>query len=277
MTERTAFMREDIDLDLGGVALRIAAMRREGSLPPLLLLHGFGSTKEDYADLARHPLFAERGLIAYDAPGFGETHCEDLAALSIPFLRQSAEAVLRHYDVTGFHLAGHSMGGLTALMLAAEAKERVISFADIEGNLAPEDCFLSRQILEFPDEDPEAFLAAFAARAWQAPSRSHQLYAAGLQHKVRAEAVAPIFRSMLALSDEESLLERFVGLPCAKMFVYGEENRGLSYLGGLLRRGVQLAEIPESGHWPMYANPPALWARMEQFIAQSEMTHATAA
>lgn len=31
-------------------------------------------------------------------------------------------------------------------MLAHEEHERVISFVDIEGNVAPEDCFLSRQI-----------------------------------------------------------------------------------------------------------------------------------
>ena len=38
-----------------------------------------------------------------------------------------------------------------------------------------------------------------------------------------------------------------------------------------MNRGVQLAEIECSGHWPMYANPQALWARLGQFIDRSEM------
>ena len=39
-----------------------------------------------------------------------------------------------YYGVEHFHLVGHSMGGLTALMLADEIRARVLSFVDIEGN-----------------------------------------------------------------------------------------------------------------------------------------------
>jgi pimeloyl-ACP methyl ester carboxylesterase len=31
---------------------------------------------------------------------------------------------------------------------------------------------------------------------------------------------------------------------------------------------VELAEIPHSGHWPMYANPVAMWDRIAAFIRQ---------
>jgi pimeloyl-ACP methyl ester carboxylesterase len=76
---------------------------------------------------------------------------------------------------------------------------------------------------------------------------------------------------MIDLSDKGALMAKFTGLGCPKMFVYGDQNRSLSYLGTLLQQGVQLAEIEHSGHWPMYANPPALWALLGQFIDQSEM------
>jgi pimeloyl-ACP methyl ester carboxylesterase len=54
------------------------------------------------------------------------------------------------------------------------------------------------------------------------------------------------------------------------MFVYGDENRSLSYLATLKDQGVELAEIAHSGHFPMYANPPALWTRISEFIDRSE-------
>jgi hypothetical protein len=38
-----------------------------------IFLHGFGSSKEDYADVAYHPAFAGRAFLAYDAPGCGES------------------------------------------------------------------------------------------------------------------------------------------------------------------------------------------------------------
>jgi len=263
-------------LKIDGVQVRVASMYRGGRRPPVVFLHGFGSTKEDYADAALCALFEDRPIIAFDAPGCGDTECADLSAISISFLRQTAERVLEHYGIERFHLAGHSMGGLTALMLACGGGGSIISFTSIEGNVAPEDCFLSRQIITSPARDPDEFMAAFTERVWQMPNSSHPLYAASVAHKVRAEAVGPIFHYMVDLSDNEPLLSTFTGLPCAKMFVYGDQNRSLSYLGTLLRRGVQLAEIERSGHFPMYSNPVALWDRLGGFIDQSDLEGAHA-
>ncbi len=86
------------------------------------------------------PGFRERPFLAYDAPGCGESSCEDLSKLSIPFLVDTAKALLRKAGIERFHLVGHSMGGLTALLLAHQDRDRVLSFVDIEGNVAPEDC-----------------------------------------------------------------------------------------------------------------------------------------
>jgi hypothetical protein len=33
---------------------------------------------------------------------------------------------------------------------------------------------------------------------------------------------------------------------------------------------VEPAEIPRSGHWPMYANPVAMWERLAAFVQQAE-------
>jgi pimeloyl-ACP methyl ester carboxylesterase len=92
------------------------------------------------------------------------------------------------------------------------------------------------------------------------------LYAASLQHKVRAEAVHGIFTSMVELSDHGDLLTEFVELPCRKMFMYGEQNAGLSYLSRLEESGVTLACISDSGHFPMYSNPVEMWKRIAFFL-----------
>lgn len=264
-------IQQIIPVENAGVSMRVSAMHRKGSRAPILFLHGFGSTKEDYSDVAFHRQFAGRQLIGFDAPGCGATNCDDLNAIDIRFLKQTALAVLAHYSVDRLHLVGHSMGGLTGLKLALDLGTRIISFTNIEGNVSPEDCFLSRQVIGQNADDPEIFLDEFARRAWGSHCYSHPLYASALAHKVRARAVGPIFRSMVAISDNDPLLDQFTSLPCARMFVYGDQNRDLSYLGTLMQRGVQLAEIENSGHFPMYANPPALWQRMGQFIDQSEM------
>ncbi|PSN65685.1 putative alpha/beta hydrolase [Corynespora cassiicola Philippines] len=255
-----------VSLQVQGVNLNLAAAHKLNAHPPILFLHGFGSCKEDLADVAVNPALHHYGYLAYDAPGCGHSHTDDLSATDIPFLVATAEAVLSHFKVTRFHLIGHSMGGLTALLLAHRHPGRVLSFIDIKGNLAPEDCFLSRQIFLFPSSNPEEFLDAFISRTCSIRSFANSLYASTLRARVRAKAVRPIFESMVKLSDNEDLLGWFISLPCPRVFMFGEENRGLSYLRRLEEEGVELAQIPQSGHFPMYSNPVEMYRQIAMFL-----------
>lgn len=263
--ERLKILINGVNLDLS-VMHTLPAQRT--NIAPLLFLHGFGSTKEDYADAIRHRHLQHHPIIAYDAPGTGETSCSDLSAISIPFLVKTAIAVLEAYRVNNFHVVGHSMGGLTALLLCNQLNPRALSFTNIEGNISPEDCFLSRQVILHADPDPNSFFEEFIERARRSTQRSSALYAASLQFKVRAEAVKAIFSSMVDLSDNEDLMSMFIGLSCPKMFMYGEENRHLSYLKSLPSRRVKVVEIEDSGHWPMYSNPVRMWDELAAFLSR---------
>ncbi|KAJ5605003.1 hypothetical protein N7510_010157 [Penicillium lagena] len=255
-----------IPLQVKGVNLNLSTIHSLNTRPPILFLHGFGSCKEDLADICLRPALQQYGFIAFDAPGCGHSTSDQLSAIDIPFLVATAKALLEYFNITQFHLMGHSMGGLTALLLAHSYPNRILSFVDIKGNLAPEDCFLSRQIFTFHSDDPEAFFDEFIDRTRKAKSFASPLYASTLRARVRAEAIRPIFESMVHLSDEEDLLGMFLGLPCPKMFMFGEENRELSYLGKLESEGVELAEISESGHFPMYSNPVEMYRRIALFL-----------
>ena len=255
-----------IEFAVDATRVGVAVMRRDGYKSPIVFLHGFGSTKEDYADIARYPIFDGHPVIAYDAPGCGATDCDTPSAIDIPFQQKTAQAVLAHFGFDHFHLVGHSMGGLTALMLAHANRESVLSFTNIEGNLGSEDCFLSRQTFEYGQDDAEYFLDAFIDRVFRSPGFANAVYATGLRGKVRARAVASIFRSMVELSDHAGLLQKFLALPCPKSFVFGDAHRSLSYLGQLRDNGVALFEIPACGHFPMYSNPPLMWRAISDFI-----------
>lgn len=174
--------------------------------------------------------------------------------------------MLEASGIDRFHLVGHSMGGLTGLLLAERCRDRVLSFTDIEGNLAPEDCFLSRQIVTHRAETDEDFLADFRDRAADSRFAASALYAASLPHKVRAGAVRAIFTSMVELSDHGDLLERFLALPMPRVFMHGAQNSALSYLPTLREHGVEVSEIGECGHFPMYSNPPQMWRRIAQLV-----------
>lgn len=259
-----------LDLTFAEATVRLAYLHRAGTRPPLVCLHGFGSTKEDYADLSMRPEFRDRSLIFWDAPGCGASQVSTPQVLLIPFLVKVALAACDALGVDRFHLSGHSMGGLTALLLAHEHQDRVLSFLNIEGNIAPEDCFLSRQIVEHAVDTPAGFAEGFTDRVRHRAEYGSGLYAAALPAKVRDTSFEPIFTSMVALSDNAPLMEMFTGLPCPRVFIFGEQNRHLSYLGDLCATGVEVIEIPHSGHFPMYYNPPALWTAMADFLERHD-------
>ncbi|MEM7347590.1 MAG: alpha/beta hydrolase [Chloroflexota bacterium] len=260
------FEKFSIPLQIEEIDLTISAISRPGKNTPILFLHGFGSTKEDYADIVRQATLQDRPFLAYDAPGCGETICSQLDKVNIPFLVKTALAVLDDAKLEKFHLVGHSMGGLTALMLAHQNPDRVLSFTNIEGNIAPEDCFLSRQIIEYPAANADEFFERFIERTLHTPAYSSPLYSASLRHKVRADAVEGIFSSMVSLSDHGALMDKFLNLPCPKMFMYGDQNNDLSYLSYIKSQGVRLSEITACGHFPMYANPPMMWREIADFL-----------
>ena len=94
-------------------------------------------------------------------------------------------------------------------------------------------------------------------------------YAVSLPHKVRGDAVRPIFESMVELSDHGNLLNRFLALPLPRMFMCGEQNRSLSYLPRLADEGVELAGISHSAHFPMYSNPVQMCCRITDFVLRT--------
>ncbi|HEX8867741.1 MAG TPA: hypothetical protein VF821_18930, partial [Lentzea sp.] len=130
----------------------------------------------------------------------------------------------------------------------------------------PEDCAPTRQVLSH--QEPGDIFVRFIEGIRRGQGYSGGLYAANLPHKVRPAVVHNIFRSVVELADHGDLLNKFLALPFPRMYLYGEECASLPYLPLLDANGVELAEIPHSGHLPLYSNPVATWKRIAEFQAR---------
>ena len=257
---KTRYCKEEINL---------ATLYRKGTRPAVIFLHGFGSTKEDYAEAFRLPAFQDYELLAFDFPGCGASP-KPAAALSINALVEITFGVVNQLGIERFCLVGHSMGGLVALLLASSIPERVASFSNIEGNLAEEDCFFSRQVREHPTDDAEQFLHGLAKRIKAVDLAGFPLCGAGLVGKIDATAAFQLLSSIFEQTEKGDPLEMFLSLPMPKQFVYGEENEGLSYLRRLEEEGVAVSRIARSSHFPMYTNPDAMFDAISGFTNKSE-------
>ncbi|SER12902.1 Pimeloyl-ACP methyl ester carboxylesterase [Lentzea xinjiangensis] len=262
-------VHEQVPLRVHGINVKLAWVRRAGADDPVVFLHGFGTSKEDFLDVAQRHDFTGRPFLAYDAPGAGATECADLGEVTLPFLVATARAALDRAGIGRCHVVGHSTGALTALLLAHEEPGRVLSFVNIKGVLAPEDCVLSREALTH--RDPGEFFFRLAHRSRDTSCYGGGLFAANLPAKLRRGAVPTLFRSMVELADHGELVPKFLSLPCPRLYLYGKQCAGLSYLPVLDANGVELAEIPHSGHLPMYSNPVAMWRQIAEFHARQLM------
>jgi pimeloyl-ACP methyl ester carboxylesterase len=104
------------------IAGRRVRFVRQGSGPPLVLLHGFASSIYTWKDVL--PLLAqEHDVVALDFPGFGQSDCpSDLSFDEYPAV---VLGLLDRLGLSRASLVGNSMGGAVAVAVAAEQPLRV--------------------------------------------------------------------------------------------------------------------------------------------------------
>ena len=98
------------------------AFERVGSGPPLVLLHGIGHRRQAW-NAVTGPLAASRELILVDLPGHGESPPLQLAGRTpVEALAAEVAAFLDSEGLDRPHVAGNSLGGVLALILAAHGR-----------------------------------------------------------------------------------------------------------------------------------------------------------
>ena len=95
---------------------------RAGDGPPIVLLHGFASSIFTWKDVLP-ALARSRTVVALDLPGFGES--EQPRDLDVGIYPGIVLGLMDRLGIARATLAGNSMGGALATVLAARSPERV--------------------------------------------------------------------------------------------------------------------------------------------------------
>jgi pimeloyl-ACP methyl ester carboxylesterase len=101
---------------------------REGSGPPLVLVHGIAATWQCWKPIIP-ALATKHDVIAPDLPGFGASLAFGIDQPSVPHFAQSILDLLDSLGVDEFHVAGNSLGGAVAIELTKSG--RVLSLTGI--------------------------------------------------------------------------------------------------------------------------------------------------
>jgi pimeloyl-ACP methyl ester carboxylesterase len=115
-----------MDLRAPGAApgMTLLASDRTGGGEPLLLLHGIGSTRDDFSALI--PRLAEGfDVLAVDLPGHGDSPLGTWPP-TVAALTDAVEADLDARGLQRVHVLGNSLGGRIAIELAARGRARSV-------------------------------------------------------------------------------------------------------------------------------------------------------
>lgn len=94
-----------------------------GEGEPLVLLHGFGSSTQDWE--LQVPVFSQRfRVVVIDFRGFGRSS-RTQGPYSVEQFASDTLAVLDHLKIDRFRLLGYSMGGATAFQIGTQMPERL--------------------------------------------------------------------------------------------------------------------------------------------------------
>ena len=248
--------------------LQIEYFLRWGQKETVLYLHGLGCSKNDFVEATNIYELEAHTLIGFDFPGCGNSPYPKDMTLRIDDLVEIANIVVSKLNLGDFVAIGHSMGGLVALLYVEKYGEHVKGFINVEGNLAPEDCFFSRQVARYGATGfTKEVLKNFQQELAQSDNKGLQEFAKTLQ-SASEKACFDYSSSLVDYSDNANLIQRFTELEIPKLFLYGSENSGLSYIPKLKGGGCRVVEIPNSGHFPGYGNPQAYYQVISNFIGR---------
>ncbi len=266
---------------------------REGSGPPLVLIHGVGhhwqGWKAVIPDLAR-----DFDVIACDSPGFGHSApLRHAGPPTIPAYVDAFERWLAEQGIERPHVAGNSMGGAIALELARRGVAASATAFSPAGFWTPAElkwCQLALgAIIAIPPPVRPAVRALAAKPSGRAalfavlyrwPKRLSDADAAAA---LQAAWDAPAFPGALAAFDHYTYETDGTPLPVPATVAWGNRDRLLPFRLQAPRAKQLVPEAEHvalgAGHLPVTDDPPAVAATIRRTAARARLdsTHERAA
>jgi pimeloyl-ACP methyl ester carboxylesterase len=244
---------------------------------PLVLLHGFGTDKDNFTRVARY-LTPHYRVIAPDLIGFGEsTHLQD-ADYRYAAQAERVHAFVQALGLKQIDLGGNSMGGALALSYAAQHPQEVRSLwlIDTAGVAGAPPSELARLIasggrnplMVTKESDFPALVKFTMADPPYLPGMVMDTLA---RERIANQALE---RKVFEQIATDSVNDAVKGLPTPTLIVWGAEDRALSVgtvpvLQALLPHS-QAVVMPGVGHAPMIERPKQAAQDYLQFRAGAD-------
>jgi pimeloyl-ACP methyl ester carboxylesterase len=264
-----------------GVELAASLTMSREDAPALILVHGFGGAKEDFADHVP-ALAREHRVVVFDHRGHGESGSpESTTAYSLDRLSRDTCAVADALGMTTFRLLGHSMGGMVAVRLVLEHAPRVDALVLMDTAAGPPptiDPDVVRVGAEVAVRDGMATLRLLldeldplGSEAYQRVVRERPGFEAYAQYKW--STLSPVMWSELAIeiATQPDRLSLLTTVTCPTLVIVGEQDQAFiepSFALADTIADARLVVVPDAGHSPQFENPPVWHAAVDGFLRE---------
>ncbi|HEY7104962.1 MAG TPA: alpha/beta hydrolase [Acidimicrobiia bacterium] len=276
----TRFVSTDDGVPLAVAVREPDAVPGAGGVPSLLLVHGFGGAKEDFADHV-DALAEQRRVVSFDHRGHGASGAPDrLDAYSLDRLAADVIEVADALEVERFHLLGHSLGGMVARRVVLADPERVdaIVFMDTSAGPPPGiDPDLVRVAAEVALRDGMPILRKLLEELDPLGSPAHERVLAkrpGFEAygDRKWASLSPFMWAALAteMFEQPDELSQLVTIDVPALVLVGDQDE--TFLGPSAAiadavPGARLVVVPDAGHSPQFENPSAWYEALHLFLA----------
>lgn len=246
-----------------------------GSGETVLLIHGFGGDKDNFTRFAKSFTGMYR-VISPDLPGFGENERKPGESYSYSSQLPRLVAFLDALKIRRFHVAGNSMGGHLAGLIAHALPDRVISATLIdnagfhEPNMSEREKLMRQGVnalLVADAADFDRLMGFIFVKKPFVPGPLKQYFATrAVQNRAFNEKI------FADIAPERYLLEeRFGGVRPPVLVIWGDTDRVIdvsaTQVMKKIKPEIQLEVMKAMGHSPMLERPEETAQLMLKFIA----------
>ena len=248
-----------IGLDRTGIRLECADFGGSGS--PVVLLHGLAGRATEWRETASW-LTEHHRVVAPEARGHGRSERRP-GDVSRAAHVADAEMWIRHVADGPVVLVGQSLGGHTALLVAARYPDLVAELVVVEATPA-RDPDAAREVQEWLETWPVPFASRDEALSFFGRNRGWaEAWTDGLEQ--RNDGLWPTFEiavmvESLRENTTTSYWDEWNSIACPTMVVVAEENRHSDGVDRMLEQqpASSLVAIPDAGH-DLHLDNPAAW------------------
>lgn len=248
--------------------------------PGLLLLHGIGGAKEDFA----HHLDAlseHHRVVIFDHRGHGESDKpDDERAYSLDRLAVDTACVADAHGLHDLRILGHSMGGMAMrrFLLAHPERARAVVFMDTSASAPPgSDTELVAAASEVVRTGGLAALKQLSdeldllgSEAYQRVLAEQPGFAEYADYKWHAQSAVMWTTLMHEIVTQPDQLGLLAAITAPTLGIVGDQDSMfLKPMDDIVRTvpGARLVVVPDAGHSPQFENPAAWIAAMLEFLA----------